>query len=583
MKLSSYLTGVFFLLTIFLMLPNFAAAYTVRVITINPDVHIPGGSYASPFIITTGNTKYILDADIFADSSGIMLNGNLSNIIIDLNGHTITYNQVSPGVGIGSLDWSTSDVAIINGSIVQGFAMSDGVVYGTGSNPIRFYAGTPQSYNVFRVQIAGVSVRYGSKDVGGIILGADGHLIEDNIIEDTYEYGIVTDRHVGIPAIRTVGQDSIIKNNTLTNVRQRGIDLGQDSEAFGNNVSIRSICTNSVGISTDSHGVKIYDNIINGRGEHPIGIGAHNSTLNASYDNEIYNNTIDVQTTRIGLEYFGAYPSDALTAVHIADRAVGIRSTSGAYNLKVHDNVISAASDSDFMGTYSPDGRAIRISGGARGVMAGVRYNEQSARFYNNTITVLDKDGTGYAAGFACDANIDNNNEPAPNFRPPAVDFAPSFIVENNVITSNVYNFIFGDDYQSCNGDALFIGNTLIKSNSYASYATYGVGLGGYYGNKVRVIGSVYQSGAAENSLDFYWSNVTNLIEGVGGSYRGKSITFGDLQLDNHLYYRYKLHNVEGTTGSATPINSTLNAIGPLFYFQADVVAPSAPVGLEIL
>lgn len=557
-----------------IIIPVSSHAYTTRVVPTGGTIHIAGGAYTTPYVAATTNRTYILDGDMTCDTTCILV--NTSNIVIDLNGHTLTYNQVAPGCGIASADYNKADVAIINGSIIQGVAQSEGVVYGSGSNPIRFHSGTPASYNVARVQIAGITARYGSKDVGGFSLGGDGHLVEECTIEDTYEFGTMADRHVGIAAVKLWSADSVVRNNTLINVRQRGIDLDTNGEAYGNTIGIRSIATNSSGIAVGGAYQKVHHNIITGRGEHPIGIAAGNDVIGASHDVEIYSNTIDTQVTRVGTEYGGIYPEDAITVVHPADHAVGIRCTTGTTNMFIYDNTIVVNSDSDYMGAYSPDGRPIRLSGGARGIMVGLRYNDQSMRIYNNTVTALDRDGTGYAVGLACDSNIDNNNEYS--FRPPAEDYAPNLVFDNNTVTSNRLNIAFGDAYQACHGNPIFVGNTLIKSGSYSSYATYGSGYNYYYGGTGRIISSIYQSGAAENSLDMHFQALSNNIPDVGGAYRDKSIIFGDLQGDNYLYYRYRLHNSAGTTGSTTPITETINAVGPLLVLltpeTSDAIAP---------
>lgn len=564
------------------MLPDFAKAYTVRVNTTNPDVHIPGGTYAIPYDANQASTRYILDGDMSADSSGILIDA--SNIIIDLNGHTITYNQVSPGVGVGSGDWNRADIAIINGSIIQGAAMSEGVVGGGGSNPIRFRPGTPASYNSFRVQVAGVTVRYGSKDVGGIMLASDGHLVEECTIEDTYEYGTMADRHIGISAIGFSGANNVARNNTLINIRHRGIDLSSRGEAYGNTIGIRSIATNSIGITVGSDHQSVHHNIITGRGEHPIGIAGGSDIIGVSHDSEIYENIIDTQVTRIGLEYFGAYPSDALNVTHDADHAVGIRCTTGTTNMLIYDNTIIVHSDHNYMGNYSPDGRPIIINARARGFMVGLRYNGQSMHIYGNNVTALDEDGAGYSAGIACDANADN-----PNFyssRPPSPDFAPDLVFSYNTVRSNIFNIIVGDIYGPCSGNPLFIQNTLIKVDDYSAYATYGSGLGGYYEGTGRFISNIYQNGAAESSLSMNFQAISNNVPDVGGSYRNKAIIFGDLRGDNYMFYRYQLHNAEGTTGTEAPITVTLNAVGPLFVpsvISNDAIAPAAPSGLNVL
>jgi len=542
-------------------------------------VHISGGHYATPYIVSTPNTEYILDGDISADGTAITIKA--SYVVINLNGHTITYNNVSAGNGIESGDYNFHDIAVTYGQIIQGAAMSTGATYGIGNNPVQF-----KTYIVQNAQVAGIYAKYGGQDVAGFQLGGDNHVVEYNTLEDVFGYGIVTDRHSGISSIHMWGGYANIRNNTIVNARQRGIEVGSNSNVYNNTIGIRSICTNSAGVEALEGYIKIYGNTITGRGEHPIGIIAGNSIVGAAHDIEVYNNIIDTQVTGAGLEYNGpSYPGP--TTWIQADKAVGVRSTPGVINLSVHDNTITVHGDFNFQGVWSVDGSPVTMGAGARGLMLGLRYNGQSMKVYNNTVTALDKDGTGYVAGIAIDANIDNNTWY--NYQPPAADFSPDLVVTGNTVTSNIYNVALGDDYGPSSGHPLILQNTFIKSGSYSTYATYGSGISGYYEGTARIIANSYQGGAAENSLDMHFENVSNNVPGSGGSYRNKSLIFGRFMLGTvkdasnslvantrirtfnasgaaqtdattdtngsaqFMVYDYELGNAGGTTGKTTP------------------------------
>jgi hypothetical protein len=508
-----------------------------------------------------------LDANIVAASTGILINA--SRVVLNLNGRTITYNQSAPGAGVAIGSWNNSDVAIINGSIIQGAAMSEGNVYGDGNNPVRT---TP--YLVPRLQIANISARYGGRDVGGFRASGGNLLIEENTLEDTYEFGTVKDRHQGIDAIYLNGSNNIVRNNVIINTRHRGIYATPFSKIYGNTIGIRSICTNSAGIFVyGANDSEIYNNKITGRGEHPIGIIAHGfaTAPDSSFNYDIHDNIIDVQTTRLGLEYGGGvYPGP--TALTKADYAVGIRSTNGVDTLSVHNNTITVRTDSYYAGTWSPTGEPVLINGGGRGLMVGLRAVGQRAKFWGNSITVTDKDGTGNAFGIACVANIAGTD----------------LVFDGNTVTGNNHNAVLSDDYGWCSGHPLFQRNVFVKSENYPAYRTIAAEVDGWFEGTGRFISNDYRNGAAESSLSMNFQSLTN-----ASSNKNKSVIFGRLMnaslkdangnvlpnvrvriYDNKntlqststtsangsaqfMVYDYELNNNNGQTGSPTPITVT--------------------------
>ncbi|QEM68656.1 hypothetical protein FO488_11130 [Geobacter sp. FeAm09] len=585
---------------------NNTATITARQYVTNT-VHITGGHFTTPYIAGTANTEYILDSDISADSAAIQITAPY--VVINLNGHTITYNQVSTGNGIETTAYNLHDIAVTYGQIIQGTALSAGGSYGLGNNPISTkYKGAD------RTQIAGIYAKYGGQDVGGFQLGGDYVTVENSTVEDVYNYGTVTDRHSGISAIHLWGWYGTVRNNTIINTRDKGVEAGYTSNVYGNTISILSICTNSVGIGISSNS-KIYNNTIVGRGEMPVGIALGSSTpkgfvtdpaeIDATYvpqdvnnpngynhDIEVYGNTIDVQVTRLGVEYSGGVYPGASTWSDSGVWAVGIRSTTGIVNLSVHDNTITATGNYNFQGTWSPTGQAVTMGSMAKGIMLGLRWSGHSASIYNNTVTALDNDGTGSAIGISICANIDNRYFYTDPSQPRRSDFHPNLAVYGNTVTSNILNLALGDDYGPSDGFPLVYRNTFIKSGSYSRYHTIGVGYGTYYEISTGLLlSNVYQNGAAESDLGFNFDSLSN-----GNAYRGKAVIFGRLMsgtvkdtgsnlLPNirttvytgttssfgvqlatvtdatgaaPLYvYDYELNNAGGTTGKATPTTVT--------------------------
>ena len=435
-------------------------------------IHIPGGEYQEPYIIDQPDTEYILDGNIIADGDAILIRA--SRVVINLNDKIITYNQTVPGHGIRLDAYNKNDISIINGSIIQGKAMSEGDQYGAGNNPIR-------TLGTARLQIANINARYGGRDVGGFYAPYGGKsLFEHNKLEDTWTHGTFKNRHQGVSAIKG-GENSIYRCNTIVNARHRGIEVKNNSEVYSNNISINSLATNSVGISGyKAENVNVYDNNVVGRGEHPIGIGFASKGTNNIH---IYNNSIDVQTTKIGEEYGGnedCFDPDT----PCGNYAVGFRTTWGGDNIDFHDNEIIVRTDSRYNGTYSVTNEPVVVNAKGRGLMIATVDNE-SAEFYNNKILALDKDGTGKAFGIAVNGGSES----------------PNLVFENNTVTSNILNVALSDAYGACEGFPLFMNNTFIKKDDYETYNTVRAELGGYFPASGRFVSNDYHQGASKDNI----------------------------------------------------------------------------------
>ena len=514
-------------------------------------VNIPAGHYTAPYIADQANTEYILQGDITADSTAITVKA--SYVVINLNGHTITYNQVSPGEGVNIGTWNRTHIAVVNGSILQGAAMSEGTSGGAGNNPVSFYntdlgGFRPASY----VHVANLYVKYGGRDVAGLNLGQGGDycLIEQSTVEDTYEFGTLKNRHAGVRALTVgAGRHCIVRNNTIVNARQGGIDVKRDAEVYGNHVTVRSIAPNSAGIGGwEVENIKIYNNTVVASGESPLGIGVAQE-INQSRNVEIYNNIIDSKTTALGSEYgssqqcFTESHTCGLTAIGINIR--GYRTVS-VDNLRVYNNKITINNDAWYRGTYSPTGEAVWVNGKAKGFSINMRGTEKGF-FYNNHVTVLDKDGKGLAFGVSFPGNTSSG----------------MFFINNTVI-ANVANVVFGDSYGASQGHPLVAGNHLVKVDDYPTYATFHAG--GWHDGTGRVVDNTYSGGASVDSLNF-----NAAANGI------LSIYFGTF-VDNTILYNYRYHDNNGT--SASLIRDYYNPPISLNYAVPTELLP--PVGLRI-
>ena len=567
-------------------------------------VNIPAGHYATAYQANQANTEYILQGDITADGTAITVSA--SYVIINLNGHTITYNQTAAGEGVNIGEWNRHHVAVKNGTIIQstanigkitsisiegggiGYAVnnvltlagmgsanatarvtgvngsgtitgirlitpgsgyevtydfryptgyrgpvtggsgtgavvkvtgtiSEGLIEGFGKSPVTTQNGDA-TYDVPDMHVSNLYLRYYGRDVGGIVINGARPLIEQTTIEDNYPIGTVKHRDMGVDALKAKGDYSIIRNNTLTNTRHRGINGGKYSIINGNNVSTRTIATNGAAISCIPDGGTIFSNSITARGEHALGIFILNDAKYPSAKN-IYDNYIDSKTTQLGLEYGSAYLADP-SSVIIGNGAVGFRTTWGGDGINFHDNEIHVSTDSNYTGTFSPTGATAHINARGSGLMVGIPSGE-TAYFSNNSISVLDKDGTGLSYGISCTSN-----------------FSDKLYFIGNTVTANVTNVAISDEYAECVGFPLFKGNTFIKAGNYAAYKTLSTQGGGQWNAEARVVENTYQNGASINSIDFH-------ADGYG-----RVNVYFDSVNNGEYRYSYRLHDNDNTSST---------------------------------
>ena len=645
--------------------PNQMAACS----SVTSTVSIPGGSYANPYVISTPNTEYILSGDITAAGTAIQITA--APVVINLNGHTITYNTTAAGSGIFSAAYNLNNVGISNGTIVQApsqttftsainnsqtsIPVANSATFNVGEYLIAFTSQTDQNvyvedmlitaitgnaltvtrgynsttaaahdntavvfssrglggqsgigqnpiltkpFGITNLQVDSVNANYSGLDTGGFWFGMDYQTVSNCTLTDSIGYGWVTQRGYGVPAIATSGAYLTAYGNTVVNTRNTGIGGGQYSNIHNNTISILSVCTNSCAIGLSSNSV-MHDNNITGRGEAPIGVevGTDNNIGNHSAARDttniqIYNNTMDMQVTQLGGEYGSSTYPGPTTWKQAGEWGVGIRSTTGIQNTSIYNNTITVRSNNNFQGTYSPTGETVTMGANAKGIMLGLRWNDENMNVYGNNVTALDNDGTGQASGIACDANIDNRYWYTNPAQAPLPDFHPALAIYGNTVTSNSLNLALGDDYGQCDGFPLIYQNTFTKSGDFSSYATIGEGAGAYYGPDTGILlSTIYQGGASESALDLRFGELSN-----SNAYRGKAVIFGRLMpgtVENTggnplskiqatvypgatssfnvqltttsnsqgvapLYvYDKELNNSGGTTGSATPTTVT--------------------------
>ncbi|MDR3142503.1 MAG: hypothetical protein LBU37_12390 [Tannerellaceae bacterium] len=226
-----------------------------------------------PYTLTQGDTTYVLTCDLSVPTMAI--NIKTHNVTLDLDGHTIIYDNVPSSIaGSGIYDeeatfgiraglWNFTNFKIFNGIIKQGVNGGAGVI-GEGYNPL-FLNHMGKTYN----EVAGITVDYYGDNIGGMVAG-DGH-IHHNVL---YDRGTgIDDRHAAIRALRAGSKsNNDVSFNSLRRFRHCGIR--SSGKVSYNELYSDSFATNSFVLSpAGNDGSEITGNKIFGMGYHPIGIG----------------------------------------------------------------------------------------------------------------------------------------------------------------------------------------------------------------------------------------------------------------------------------------------------------------------
>ena len=229
---------------------------------------------APPYFLTRSDARYVLTQDLAAPALAININAH--NVELDLDGHTIVYDDGQPDVavsvwtdyayndkasaGIRAGLWNKTNFRILNGIIKQGRNGGRGFV------PLYlFHMG--ETYN----EIAGITVDYYGEDMGGMVT-ANGH-VHHNVL---YDRGtVIVDRHSAVRAIGSSAASSNPNNdfsfNSLRRFRHWGIG-STSGKVSRNELYSDSFDTNSFALAAGDN-VEVSNNKIFGMGYLPIGIG----------------------------------------------------------------------------------------------------------------------------------------------------------------------------------------------------------------------------------------------------------------------------------------------------------------------
>ena len=408
---------------------------------------IPGAMGSPPYNLTTGGKRYVLTANIEADSTAI--NVKAANDTIDLNGFTITYHKIAQeiddingpsmkaqsGCGIKAVNYKNG-IMILNGKIIdgEGGAGTDSAnAGGEGFNNILMN----NSYHVVR----GITGRWWTHSASGIRSNAG--TIQYNAMYD-YGWGCYN-RDQGLNAIDLAYATSTCKvtHNSIRRTRHRGIQ--RSFNVIGNEIYSDGMFTNAFAIfvynPSDSTGYfgNVFNNKIFITGYHTLGVSWWNR-LKFS-DNFVY----------------GKSAPPSLSTVHGYGRQaslIGIRVTKYEDGTKKCDSL-----------TYTHNIIVMRVEGDTaecRGIQMSSDSNYTNTRVDSNTVKVVRDDYNSYdrysaSNGFGNSACVVTQGVRAVALDKEIVKY------NNNTFLSNYCFIRFGDYYANGGNGHKFKNNTFRK------------------------------------------------------------------------------------------------------------------------
>jgi len=385
--------------------------------------------------LTVSNETYTLTADLA--SSGTCLVVAADNVVIDLNGFTVTYGSGGAaqayGVQIGS---GHSNLRVTNGSIRQSPSA------GSFAHAVYASSGSNDEFDHLNLEV------YSDSSAAIQTWWGTGHHIHDNSI--TSHVATIQDRHQnqGYDIQLWNGGSFDVHDNTIVGGAQGGIfyyhsdntrvynnDISQGGQAIGYS---NDFCIGASGGNSEVYGNTCHP--VQGRGIHLSGIAS-----------KAYNNTINVIELENNAEYGGCQ----------AGGTYGIQIEYPATNLEIYNNTVLARADACDAQAF----RATQISEG------------DNCRVYGNNFSAQ-RVGSGIGRANAISA----------------ADVSGGLTVDSNTLTGDSSDFSADWDGAS---NIVFSANTVARGQNPSSYYTIDFANGGTHpslGNVWR--DAVYQNGA---------------------------------------------------------------------------------------
>jgi hypothetical protein len=427
------------------------------------------GDATAPFELASGK-HYIVTADLTVDGRAFNVEKG-KDITLDLNGHTVIYNNKAQdkiesgnfwdwinGAAFGVRAMKPDGLKVFNGTIKQGAGLNAAQGNSIGYSP--FYCNGAKNF-----EAAGLTIDYAAPQVVGMYFhwGGAGSRVHHNVFIDRGTQ--VPNRHgAGCKAVLFYGEgggDTELDHNLVLRTRQSGLTGGN---VHHNEIYVDSWATNSFGIGITNDG-KAYNNRVFGTGYHFVGIGWANGI-------EVYDNFIHAQAEHIEGR-FKEYGDQSSVN--------GIRLTQYAGSKKPYEN---NSYHGNFIAVYARQGTQ------ARGVQFFSDPYVKNLTFRKNVIKAFTQDAkTKQVACVVAQGNQSRTEEHLP------------IAYEDCTFISNICNIRFGD-YYGVGSNHRFTRCELVKVGDDERYTTFKYDNG--YPSKYHVLlDCTFKKGASPTSVSW--------------------------------------------------------------------------------
>lgn len=431
---------------------------TFRAKGIAGSIPVPGMLGPPPYLLDQPGATYSLQRDIISDSTAF--NVAAPNITLDLNGHTIVYNN-RRGAEDPTPERKTKDFNLDMAKGVQAVLVGyRGKTFTLLNGHIKQGAGGDGSYRhrpvhlVHAAEMAGITIEYyGSQITGAFCSAKDVH--HNVVLDKGHE---LTNRHQGVQPF--MGYYGKLHHNLIKRTRHRGIFGCNNSAIFHNEIYIDSCATNSSGIFYyKTRNCKAYGNRIFGTGYHAVGI----STLSHGVgDIEIRDNFIHMVSGN----------ADTRWTEYGAQSGVnGLRVTWGGDNIEWHDNIVVV------------EGRG-SAKGEVRGVWHVPRPGQVNLVYHDNVFkaTAARSKKSALGAVVICGGRSPESDAHA--------------VFRHNTLISDFCNVSLGGLYYGAANNGRFENNRFVRCGDRSDYRTVQCGAGRGVNKGHVFIDSVCENGA---------------------------------------------------------------------------------------